>query len=197
MNDIDSNLISKNSTAIGVGGLLLGVVFLGTGGSSITTKYNNDRGGYSTPAIVQNDAIIQKFKLQGDDGKALDFQKLSIELMNTFGFSIQQYSEIMQVTRPTIYKWHDLNTPIKKVQSRNLDRLKKLNESLSGIKDTRKRYFSDWLRNPLDKDAALISAMLMENDLDVGGFIEQLPVINVNLHSYQASKELDDLLELS
>lgn len=197
MNNLDNNLISRNSTAIGVGGLLLGVVFLGTGGSSITTNYSTDRNSYSNQAIIKNDDITKKFQLQKDEGKALDFQKLSIEFMSTFGFSIKQYSEIMQVTRATIYKWHDLNTPIKKVQSRNFDRLKKLNESLLGIKNNRKEYFSDWLRNSLDEDADLISGMLVEKNLDVGGFIEQLPLINLSLHSYLTSNELDDLLELS
>lgn len=193
----DTNLgFSTSPTALSVG-LVLGALFFGTGGSSVVTNLTPERNSYSQAIITSSDLIIGDANSNDANGSALEFQKLSLQLMNTYGFSIKQYSEIMRVTRASIYKWHDLNTPLKKVQSKNLDRLKKLNMSLFGVKEKRKDLFASWLRNPLDKDAQLTLSLLTAENIDSDSIMERTKTINVGLHSSEASNELDDILGIS
>lgn len=195
MNDTKLNF-TTSPTALSVG-LFIGALFLGTGGFSVAKTITPERNGFSFAMVTNNQLIIDDDKTDDTSGSALEFQKLSLQLMNTYGFSVKQYSEIMRVTRATIYKWHDLNIPLKKVQSKNLNRLNRLNKSLFGVKDKRKELFSAWLRNPLDEDAQLISSLLKADKISLDCIIEQTQKINVGLHSYETSNELDELLGLS
>lgn len=191
----DSNLLAS-STTLSIG-LLISTVFFGTGSSTAPVNINPDRSGYSQAAITTTNNWDFDSNFKENTGKGLDFQTLSLQVMETYGFSVKQYSEIMQVTRATIYKWHDLSNPLKKVQSKNLDRLNRLNKALFGVKEQRKSKFAEWLRNPLDEDAILVSSLLMNKNLDIDSMMEITKSINVGLHAYESSNELDELLGLS
>lgn len=191
----DSLSFSTGSTTLSVG-LVLSAFFLGTGGTSASININPDRSGYSQAVINTNVALDNIIKNDNTDSR-LDFQKLSMTIMDTYGFSIKQYSEIMQVTRATIYKWHNLNSPLKRVQSRNKNRLKALNKSLFAINENRKKNFATWLRNPLDHNAVLVYSLLTDKQINNNGVIEQIRNINIGLHSLNTSNELDSLLGLS
>lgn len=186
---------STGSTTLGVG-LVLGALFLGTGGSSASINVSLDRSGNSQAVMTNSSLNIDD--VIGDDSSSgtMEFQKLSLQMFETYGFSVKQYSDIMQVTRTTIYKWHNLNAPLAKVQSKNRDRLKSLNESLCAIKEKRKKSFAKWLRNPLDTNANIVFSLLTDKKIVVDSLIEQLQNINVGLHSFEASERLDRLLDL-
>lgn len=191
--------VSSSSTSLGVGGLLVGALFLGTGASAVQPNFSKERSAYFQPAITQQIDLeaLNNSSLKSGDGKSLEFQKLSLEIMNAYRFSVKLYSEIMGVTRATVYSWHNLNSPIKKVQSKNLDRLNKLNKALLGIKDSRKNLFAEWVSNPLDQESLLIKEMLLSKKIDVDSFFELLPRINEGLYSIDVANELDGVLGLT
>jgi len=195
MNTDSSHLLAR-STTLGIG-LLISTVFLGTGSSLAPVNIKHDRGGYSHAAVTTNNSWNFNSDFKDDIGKGLDFQKLSLDVMSTYGFSVKQYSEIMQVTRATVYKWHDLNAPLKKIQSKNVDRLNRLNKALFGIKEKRKNRFAAWLRNPLDEDAIVVNALLINKTLNIDSIMEVIRSINIGLYASESSNELDDLLGLS
>ncbi|WP_289029677.1 hypothetical protein [uncultured Paraglaciecola sp.] len=196
MNNESQNLLMGSTTTLNVG-LVLSALFLGTGGSAASISINPDRGVYSQAIIANNSSDLAKVLNDDTSGNRREFQKLSLQIFETFGFSIKQYSEIMQVTRATIYKWHNLNAPLKKVQSKNRDRLNTLNDSLFGIKESRRKYFANWLRNPLDENANLVFSLLTNKKIHSDSVIEQIKNVNIGLHSLKTSNELDKLLGLS
>lgn len=195
MNTENSHLLA-HSTTLSIG-LFISTIFLGTGSSSAPVNFKHDRSGYSYAAITTHDNWDFDNDYKDNVGKGLDFQKLSLEVMNAYGFSVKQYSEIMQVTRATVYKWHDLNSPLKKIQSKNIDRLNRLNKAFFGINEKRKSKLAAWLRNPLDEDAVLVNALLMNESLDIDSIIGVTKSINIGLYASESSNELDGLLGLS
>lgn len=195
MNTENSHLLAR-STTLSIG-LLISTVFLGTGSSSAPVNIKHDRSGYSHAAITTNNNWDFDNDYKDNVGKGLDFQELSLDVMNAYGFSVKQYSEIMQVTRATVYKWHDLSIPLKKIQSKNIDRLNRLNKALFGINEKRKNQFAVWLRNPLDEDAVLVNALLMNSNLNIDSIVGVTKSINIGLYASESSNELDELLGLS
>ncbi|MBB1435943.1 hypothetical protein H5201_16890 [Pseudoalteromonas sp. SG43-6] len=186
----------SSSTSLSAG-ILLGTLLLGTGGSSFSSATSVDRSYNPQSAIINNNLTISLEKDKQQNNSALEFQKLSLQLMEMYGFSIKQYSEIMKVTRATIYKWHDLNTPLKKVQSKNLNRLNILNNSLVGIHSNRKNLLGSWLKTPLDNDVLSTREILESNAINKEDIIELLSKVNLGLKSMEMSNELDELLGIS
>lgn len=191
-----ANTKVSSSTSLSAG-ILLGTLLLGTGGSSFSTAASVDRSYSPQNAIINNNLTISLEKDEQQNNSALEFQKLSLQLMEMYGFSIKQYSEIMKVTRATIYKWHDLNTPLKKVQSKNLNRLNILNSSLVGIHSNRKNQLGNWLKTPLDNDVLSTREILESNSINKEDIIELLGKVNLGLKSMEMSNELDELLGIS
>lgn len=194
----DSNIaLSPITTSASMGMVLASLCFIGTGGSAVASSVSQDRQQQQTSVILTEHRQVKNAKKTSadDDGKA--FQQLSKQLMETFGFNIKQYSEVMRVCRVTVYKWHDLNMPLAKIQSKNRNRLEKLNQALFAIKERRKPLFATWLRDPLNEDAVVIATLLSADNIDIDSILAQTKRINVGLKSLETSDELDDLLGLS
>ena len=169
--------------------------FMGTGGAFASE---------STDRMSKSKYIFSAaLKTEIDEGSTFngsgerEFQKQSKFLQESLGLSVTQYSALMNTTRSSVYKWHDLNTPLKKVRSKTQGRFNKLSFALSLVKEKNQMLFGEWLRNPLDPLAQEVNNLLVQEFLVRDDFIELSTKINISLRKQADTKGLNNMLGIS
>ncbi|UUO23930.1 hypothetical protein FGD67_12375 [Colwellia sp. M166] len=168
---------------------------MGTGGafaSESTERLSNPK--YTFTTAVKSE-IDDETLFSG--GGEREFQKQSKQLQESFGLNVTQYSTLMQTTRSSVYKWHDLNTPLKKVRSKTQDRFNQLSFALYLIKERHQTLFGEWLRNPLDPLVQEVNELLEGDTILRDDFIELSTKINISLRKVADTKDLNNMLGIA
>jgi len=182
------------STILTVPAVLL-LAFMGTGGafaSESTERISKPK--YIFPIALKSEIDKEtSFNGSGERG----FQKQSKLLQESLGLSVTQYSALMKTTRSSVYKWHDLNTPLKKVRSKTRDRFNQLSFALNLIKEKHQLLFGEWLRNPLDPLAQEVNGLLERDYVLQGDFIALSTKINISLRKLEDTQDLNNMLGIT
>ena len=182
------------STILTVPAVLL-LAFMGTGGafaSESTERLSKPK--HIFPIALKSE-IDKETSFNGSGER--EFQKQSKLLQESLGLNVTQYSALMKTTRSSVYTWHDLNTPLKKIRSKTQDRFNQLSFALYLIKEKNQILFGEWLRNPLDPLVQEVNELLEGDTILRDDFIELATKINISLRKVADTKDLNNMLGIA
>ncbi|MFT4850881.1 MAG: hypothetical protein ACI83B_003442 [Sediminicola sp.] len=191
---VNSSNSDKASIMLTVPAALL-CAFMGTGGafaSESTERISKPQYIFST---VLKSEVDDETLFSG--GGEREFQKKSKLLQESLGLNVTQYSALMKTTRATVYRWHDLNTPLKKLRSNTKDRFNQLSFALYLIKEKHQLLFGEWLRNPLDPLVQETNGLLEKDSILKDDFIVLSTKINISLRKLEDTQDLNEMLGIT
>lgn len=173
--------------------LVMVATMVGTGGAFVVlSQVSNSSIALSDSISVTNNNVSNI--VQSTNNSNLEFRQASKKLMDDFGLTVKQYADVMNVTRPVVYKWHDFSVSMDRIRSINTDRLTFISLALQGIKKDRRSAFGAWLKNEVDEGATSFRNLIQEDEIDILRIETRISEVNAALRSLISSNELDGLL---
>lgn len=185
-----------NSTRTTAAAFAIVATMVGTGGAFVSFPQSHGDDIVSRESFNHVNNLPSTIFYHVDD-PSLKFRQRSKTVLNDFGFSVKQYADLMNVTRPVVYKWHDFSVSMDRIRSINLERLSIISDVLYLIKEDRRALLGSWLKNELDDVAVNFSHLIQEDSIDKFALEKNIQQVNAALRSLNISNNLDNLLGIS
>lgn len=169
--------------------------FIGTGGAFAAESTDRAIKPLTTVSVSLNSNLNDED--DADNNSRKEFQKQSKSLQESLGLTVTQYAKLMDTTRASVYRWHNLNMPLNKIRSLTIARFDKLQFNFSLLKNKNKSNFGEWLRKPLNPLALSTYNLLCGKVLSQDDFIEICESVDISLRKESELRKLNKLLGIN